>query len=507
MRGKAALEYLLSRPLLCTPEAAEVARSILERDGLKEPRALAARRGRPVDSETAGVERRGPVTVIPVSGPIARHADLFTDLCGGTTTDALARDITAALDDPTCSGIVLDFDTPGGESNGIGELAALIRAGTDRKPIVGYAGSEIASAGYYLGSACSELVVGEMSQVGCIGVVMGFVKRDDRPGVKTYQWVSSQSPDKRPDFETEKGRGVVQQVVDDLAAVFVADVAKYRDTTTEDVTENFGRGSVLVGLKAVNAGMADRIGSLEDVIEELSDPRRVAPKPTVPATATATPAAPSALSLSFPSEDSAMALSWLFKPKSDGTLEAVSQTVPDVPVAAPPAASVPAPAAADLAALAGSIDLENTPAVKALRAQVKALELKAAADRSARLEAVAASFVQAEHVAGRIVPTEAAGLYRRYLQAARDDEASPLADGSRVAALTADQAARPKHGLYAERLGPDALPEEIRLLGQRPDTGADRNDPNAPVSTARTVELLAKFPAGAKLLATEKAGK
>ena len=452
--------------------------------------------------------------MIPISGPIARHADLYTRTCGGVTTEALARDITAALDDPTCSAVVLDIDSPGGESSGIAELAAMIHSGTSRKPIVAYGNSEVCSAAYWLASACSEIVVGDMAWVGSIGTVMGYVRKDDKPGTKSYEFVSSQSPNKRPDMATEKGREVIQQVVDEMTSVFISSVAQYRDTTAEDVAENYGRGFVLVGQKAVDAGMADRIGSLEDVIAELSDPRTAAQfRPPGATAANATlPAAPSAVSLSLsPVEPQKMALSWLFRPKADGSIEAVSQTVADTSAPAPAPAPTPTPKseAEPVVLTAKAIDLAHDPVVIALREQVAALTAKATAAHTANLETRAVAFVQSEHAAGRIFPPEATHLYKSYLRAARDDDALPVATGelSRVATLAAQQAARPKHGLYAEQISPDALPEAIRLLGQRPDTGPDRDNPNAPVSAARTEELLKKFPAGVKLLAQEKAGK
>ena len=194
-----------------------------------------------------------------------------------------------------------------------------------------------------------------------------------------------------------------------------------------------------------------------------------------------------------------MGLNWLFRPKADGSgIEAIPQPT-DAPTSTPKTEAAPADTVA-------AIDLENSPAVKALREQMATLSAQAAADRAEKILAVGAQFVSLELHAGRLIPAEAKGLLESYVQAAEDDAARPVAAGkpSRVESLKARQSARPKHGLFAEQLGPDDLPAEIRLLGQRPDTGPDRDNPNAPVSAARTDELLAKFPAGQKLLAARK---
>ena len=55
-------------------------------------------------------------------------------------------------------------------------------------------------------------------------------------------------------------------MVDQLAAVFIADVAAYRRTTPEAVTRDFGQGGVLIGAAAVVAGMADGVGTLESLL-------------------------------------------------------------------------------------------------------------------------------------------------------------------------------------------------------------------------------------------------
>lgn len=276
-----ALEYLLSRPLLCTTEAAEVAGSIASRDS-DAPQALEARKGVKMDGETDMYRRQG-VAVLPVRGPIFRHANLFTELCGGATTESLARDLTAAVEDPGVLSILLDVDSPGGEAAGIGELAAMVRAATKVKPVCAYVGDQACSAAYWIASAASEVVCSETAQLGSIGVVMGMTVHSDRPGTKRYEFLSSQSPMKRPDPATEAGKANLQKRCDDLAAVFIRHVAGYRNTTSESVELDFGRGGVLTGADAVEAGMADSLGDFESTLARLSRGERLAARqPTVP---------------------------------------------------------------------------------------------------------------------------------------------------------------------------------------------------------------------------------
>jgi capsid assembly protease len=100
-------------------------------------------------------------------------------------------------------------------------------------------------------------------------------KRDEKSDVKVVDIVSSASPKKRLDPNTDAGRAEVQAIVDALAEVFISSVAKYRGTTVEKVTNDFGRGGMLVGAAAKKAGMANRVGSLDSVIAELAGRLRV----------------------------------------------------------------------------------------------------------------------------------------------------------------------------------------------------------------------------------------
>ena len=59
-------------------------------------------------------------------------------------------------------------------------------------------------------------------------------------------------------------------MVDDLAQVFINSIAENRNTTPERVISDFGQGGVLIGARAVQAGLADGISSFETVLSDLS---------------------------------------------------------------------------------------------------------------------------------------------------------------------------------------------------------------------------------------------
>lgn len=250
---------------------------VLEGIALREgegPEAVAARLGRPLDNARTATVRDG-VAVIPIIGPIFRYADDFTEISGATTTEAIGQDLGAALSDSAVHGILLDINSPGGQADGINGLAEMIREAAEGsgKPVWSYVGGNGLSAGYWLAAAAGRVVVDRAAKLGSIGVVMAV--QDDAPinregAPKRHRFVSSQSPNKRPDLNSEAGRSTYQELVDDLAEVFISAVAGFRSVSRETVLDRFGRGSPLIASKAIVAGMADAIGSYEGAIAKLA---------------------------------------------------------------------------------------------------------------------------------------------------------------------------------------------------------------------------------------------
>ncbi|MDO7900632.1 S49 family peptidase [Pseudomonas sp. K1(2024)] len=271
-----ALELAASQPWLMLPDALDNLLTISDRMG--DPVALATKRGERLE-ETRRVTMRGNVAVVPVIGPIFRYANLFTEICGATSTQVLATDLQRALDDPKVKSIVLNIDSPGGVASGINELAEMIYAGRSRKRIVAYIGGIGASAAYWIASAAGEIVIDEASLAGSIGVVVEAVVEDDKKaGRARYQIVSRNAPNKRPDLGTEEGRAKLGETIDAMAEVFVSKVARNLGVAAEKVPEMGDHGGIRVGADAVKHGLAHRTGSLESLITELAKPAINSPR-------------------------------------------------------------------------------------------------------------------------------------------------------------------------------------------------------------------------------------
>jgi signal peptide peptidase SppA len=235
-------------------------------------RALAARGGKPLDN-TRTVEMFGGVAAIPVQGTLFRHADLLSEISGGVSYATLRKDLQTALDDDSVQAIVLNVDSPGGEVNGMVELAAAIYEARSKKDVYAYVGGQGCSAAYLIASAAGKVVCSPTAMLGSIGVCTSFVddsKAQEARGEKTVSIVSTRAPNKNVDPTTDRGRALVQDKLDAVEQVFIDAVAQYRGVAAQTVVKTFGQGGVRVGADAVSHGMADAVGSFESVLRDLS---------------------------------------------------------------------------------------------------------------------------------------------------------------------------------------------------------------------------------------------
>jgi protease-4 len=113
------------------------------------------------------------VMLIRVHGIIGRHLGWLEMMCGGYDLDWLNADLDALEADTSIHTVIFDFNTPGGQTSGVAEAAARIAAlGVNT---IAYTDGECCSAGYYLASACDEILASPSATVGCIGVYIAGV--------------------------------------------------------------------------------------------------------------------------------------------------------------------------------------------------------------------------------------------------------------------------------------------------------------------------------------------
>lgn len=213
------------------------------------------------------------IAIIDVIGSIFARANLFTEVSGAVSLEALERQLDKALYDDSIKAIILRIDSPGGEVTGTHEFVNYLDEACEIKPIVAYVAGMACSAAYWIASATSHIYVDKTATLGSIGVVAAWTddsKARTAAGLTDYEVVSSQSPKKRLDPKLDDGRAELQKQIDGLADIFIDDVAAFRDVSRDKVISDFGRGSTFLANEAIALGMADEISSLREVIAELT---------------------------------------------------------------------------------------------------------------------------------------------------------------------------------------------------------------------------------------------
>lgn len=213
----------------------------------------------------------GAVAVMPVYGVLMQRMDMMMEMSGGTSTESLAKQFRALMNDPSVGTIILDIDSPGGGVYGIQELADEIFRARGEKRIVAVANSMAASAAYWIATAASEIVVTPGGEVGSIGVYMlhedwsgAYEMAGVKPTVIKYGANKAEGIDVLPLDETAQQH--FQDRVNQYGEAFTAAVARNRGVSKTTVMKDFGQGMVFGAADAVRLKMADRIATLDQTI-------------------------------------------------------------------------------------------------------------------------------------------------------------------------------------------------------------------------------------------------
>lgn len=223
----------------------------------------------------SGGSRSGTVAIIPVYGVITPRANLMSAMSGGTSAEELGSTIAAAMSDPEVDGVVFDVDSPGGNVQGIDEVASAIRSYRGQKPMVAIANHMAASAAYYIASAADEVVVTPSGAVGSIGVIAAhqdISEAQAKLGVRTTVLSAGKFKAEGSQFAplSDEARAAFQGELDTFYGMFVRAVAKGRGVSVDAVRSGYGQGRVVLAKAALEAGMVDRIDTLEATIRRVA---------------------------------------------------------------------------------------------------------------------------------------------------------------------------------------------------------------------------------------------
>lgn len=217
------------------------------------------------------------VAVLPLHGLMVKRSQVWHGwyqshvIVGSDHWASVLRELTARTDIHT---IVIDSDTGGGQVAGTETLAdALHQARTAGKSVIAVVNEFCASAGLWVCSQATRVVIPSSGTIGSLGV---YSLHFDDTRFLSEKWGVDKSVIHRGKYKAvderpldPDARADLQRFIDSKYSLFVDAVARGRGLTPDQVTERWGDSRLLTGTEAVSTGLADEIGTLQDVLDSL----------------------------------------------------------------------------------------------------------------------------------------------------------------------------------------------------------------------------------------------
>ena len=170
--------------------------------------------------------------------------------------------------DSSIKAIILRIDSPGGAVAPSQEIYSQVKKVAAKKAVVVSMGSIAASGGYYIACPATRIIANPGTLTGSIGVIMEIPNIEGlltKIGVKTEVIKAGKNKDIGSSFRTMKPeeRELLQGVMDNVHEQFIKAVAEGRKLKVEDVRE-MADGRVFTGEQAVEKGLVNELGTLED---------------------------------------------------------------------------------------------------------------------------------------------------------------------------------------------------------------------------------------------------
>ena len=173
--------------------------------------------------------------------------------------------------DESIDALVLRVNSPGGSALASDIIWREIELIKGRIPVIVSMGDVAASGGYYIASGADSIYADANTITGSIGVftvipnISGFMNNKlgiSFDGVKTAPYADAPSATRPLNTMEQK---MLQSGVDSIYHTFKSRVAKGRKKSM-DYVDSIAQGRVWLGSDAINVGLVDRIGTLNDAL-------------------------------------------------------------------------------------------------------------------------------------------------------------------------------------------------------------------------------------------------
>lgn len=209
---------------------------------------------------------KGKVAVIYADGNIV-DGKALQEVAG----DRFAKMISEIRQDSTIKAAVLRVNSPGGSVLASEKIKSEIELLQKRMPVVASYGSYAASGGYWISAGCDKIFSNATTLTGSIGVFSMIPDLGETVKDKLHVNITPINSNRHSDMYgmmrplTDVEIAYMQASVEKIYTKFTGIVAEGRGMSVERVDE-IAQGRVWSGAEALNIGLVDQIGTIEDAI-------------------------------------------------------------------------------------------------------------------------------------------------------------------------------------------------------------------------------------------------
>jgi len=212
------------------------------------------------------------IPTLKLSGVIGQVGSLRS----GLSISNLDKLIDKLFSDKKCPAVALIINSQGGSPTQSSLIAEkiILKSKEKNKKVIAFVEDVAASGGYWLACSADEIFIDNNSVLGSIGVIspgFGFVELIKKIGIERRVYTSGKSKSFLDPFKEEKQEDInrLKKIQEQIHENFISYVKDRRGLKIKE--QNFDEvfsGLFWVGKKAIELGLADGIGSINQILKK-----------------------------------------------------------------------------------------------------------------------------------------------------------------------------------------------------------------------------------------------
>ncbi|WP_281991239.1 S49 family peptidase [Aquimarina aggregata] len=209
------------------------------------------------------------IAILNIKGPILK----YSQSCGPMGTKDMMHQMEQWKINDSIIGVLLDFDTGGGQLAGTPKFSEYVYNYNKEKPVLAYTDGTIASAGLYIAASCKEIIADKHAMaIGSLGTMHKSINTDgviEKLGGQVLE-VYAEKSTKKNNASREAKKGNLDPLIKDelnpLNEKFHSEVLMYRPSIKPEALDGQHTYDIK---KAKELGLIDAIGDKQYAIDRL----------------------------------------------------------------------------------------------------------------------------------------------------------------------------------------------------------------------------------------------